>query len=393
MRPVDNAVSWKAPDDWAISPTESRLPVSASSQFFDMGATNQYPMDSLDIAQVQRETEGMLRTPMRNVLRKLNDHSEDVVTARNIQDPEASNSMGKCKENSLRMHREREMEKKRWMLIALYNMDTIWAPEGKPLKPDIMPSFQRVLALFETQGTASYLAATNISVPVYHLSPQPLNHRDYPNIHPVISPSLSTSMLALESDSFSSVSCLKMTSILPSAEIPQLLQNIHRILTPRGYLNMVIIDPWPVAKSMGPLLQRWIDENVILNLELSFRTSHPSRNFPVWLEKARLRGQGSIITNTRFTAVSGGAENSNGIVASATTSAVTSQMDSDEADGAIKKQLRTTVGRLLWKEIWGCHVLSGKRWWWEVPEIVKECADRKTWWEYSIIAACKAPDN
>lgn len=144
---------------------------------------------------------------------------------------------------------------------------------------------------------------------------------------------------------------------------------------------------------MGPLLQRWIDHNLVLNLELSFRTSHPSRNFPIWLDEARLRGQGSVITNTRFMAVSSSDNSGNSIISSAATTAAALFMDNVEEDKALKKQLRTMVGRILWKEIWGSLVTAGERWWWEIPEIVRECAERKTWWEYSIIAACKAPNS
>lgn len=205
---------------------------------------------------------------------------------------------------------------------------------------------------------------------MYHLSPEPLAHKEYPNLHPIACSTTSVSALAQASGAFTSVSCLPMTSALPSAEIPSLLRAVHRALAPGGYLHLVVIDPHPAAASAGPLLQRWIDDSLVFNLELRFRGSHPGRNFPVWLDEAGLRGRGSLVTSTRFMAVT------------------PERRNADDERAAVKKELRTIVGRLLWQEIWGGFV-TGDSWWWEVPEIVDECAQRKTYWEYSIIAACK----
>lgn len=224
------------------------------------------------------------------------------------------------------------------------------------------------------------------TVPVYHLAADPLDHRQYPNVHPAVCPTVSASALSFAAESFSSVSCLNIISILPSSEIPRLLQNINRVLAPSGYLHLVIIDPWPVASSMGPRLQRWIDENLVFNLELQFRCTHPSRMFPVWLDEARLRAAGSIITHTRFLAIPQAYDRRGDDDSDA---ASARSKGSAEEEAAIKKELRTTVGRMMWQEIWGPFV-TGDKWWWEMPEIVDECVAHQTHWEYKLIAACKA---
>lgn len=147
---------------------------------------------------------------------------------------------------------------------------------------------------------------------------------------------------------------------------------------------MLIVDPWPITDSMGPNLQAWLDENLVFNLELQFRCNHPSRMFPIWLRDAKLRANGSIITTTRFQAIPQGQNDDS--------DASTRTRDSSEGELAIRKELRGTVGRMLWQEIWGPFV-TAEKWWWEVPKIVEECVERETHWEYSIIAACKSGEE
>lgn len=212
------------------------------------------------------------------------------------------------------------------------------------------------------------------------MAAKPLDHKQYPNVHPVVTPTVSSVAITHAAESFSSVSCVPIISLFPSSEVPRLLQKINYILAPGGYLHLFIIDPWPISTSMGPKLQHWLDEHLVFNLELHFRNSHPSRVFPVWLEEAGLRAPGSIVTHTRFIAVS----DHSGPTGSTRGSA--------DEEAAITKELRTTVGRLLWQEIWAPFV-TGDKWWWDVPEIVDECMERKTYWEYKIIAACKAPNQ
>lgn len=187
-------------------------------------------------------------------------------------------------------------------------------------------------------------------------------------------PAISASAVGVATEAFSAVNCLPIASILPSSDLPRLLQNIFRVLAPGGFLNMVIVDPMP--NSAGPALRKWLDENLIFNLEQQFRCTNPSRNFPVWLLEAGLRAKGSVITTARFQAIippGDGSSNNNG---------------GGVSEGATMRELRTVVGRMLWREIWGPFVGADK-WWWEVPKIVEECVSRDTCWEYSVIAACK----
>jgi hypothetical protein len=53
-----------------------------------------------------------------------------------------------------------------------------------------------------------------------------------------------------------------------------------------------------------------------------------------------------------------------------------------------RSELKSQVGRMLWREMWGGFV-EGEKWWWEDDTILKECESLGTGWEYAIITAVK----
>lgn len=199
-------------------------------------------------------------------------------------------------------------------------------------------------------------------------------------------PAISASAVGVATEAFSAVNCLPIASILPSSDLPRLLQNIFRVLAPGGFLNMIIVDPLPHVSSAGPLLRQWLDENLIFNLEQQFRCTNPSRNFPVWLQEAGLRAKGSIITTTRFQAIIPQGERSG------SSGSGSGSGNLGDSEMATMRELRTVVGRMLWREVWGPFV-GADRWWWEIPKIVDECLKMETYWEYSVIAACKESEG
>jgi hypothetical protein len=54
----------------------------------------------------------------------------------------------------------------------------------------------------------------------------------------------------------------------------------------------------------------------------------------------------------------------------------------------IRNELESVVGRMLWKEVWGPHII-GSKWWWEDEGIVEECERMRTEWEYDVFEAAK----
>ncbi|KAJ4389475.1 hypothetical protein N0V93_006944 [Gnomoniopsis smithogilvyi] len=377
-----NAAAWKAPEDWVVSPTESAISCVGTEDINDTAATDQLASLALDLAHMEREADQMRNASPQVILQHLNDNCEEhsLAAIPEMDSEDDRDEASRASEVTLAYH-DREMEKQRWLLSALHNMETVWATQAEVSRPAIQPVSQKILALFENHGTTSYLAVTNSNAAVFHLSPEPLHHKAYPNVHPMLCPIVSATTLAFAPRTFSSVSCVSIISVLPSSDIPKMLHNINRVLTPGGLLHMVLIDPCPIATSTGPLLREWLDQHLVFNLELQFRGIHPSRNFPVWLEEAKLRAKGSVITHTRFMAIPNGIDGDS--------DASTRTEDSAEHVVAVQKDLRATVGRLLWKEIWGPFITCDK-WWWEVPQIVDECVEQETYWDYSIIAACKA---
>ncbi|KAI0407481.1 hypothetical protein F4802DRAFT_611938 [Xylaria palmicola] len=140
---------------------------------------------------------------------------------------------------------------------------------------------------------------------------------------------------------------------------------LYETPTPGGALHMTIIDPQPLSTSMGPKLRQWLFTNLLINLEQAFRTTWPSQTFPAWLGLGNLRGKGSTIATITVPAISRGLS---------------------RAD--VKTELRCIVNRLLWQEVWGRFV-NAPRWWWEEEEIVQECIELGTQWQFSHIIAVK----
>ncbi|KAI3398660.1 hypothetical protein diail_8847 [Diaporthe ilicicola] len=374
---VGNPDLWKAPEVWEYSASEPE--VSPIEEAVVPTASEEINQLALDLASMQREAARILGASPQAILLRLKERfggHEPLVSLEDGADSMQDGTDG-ATDRAL-MYKELELDRKRWMLSALHNMETNVEPSTVISKAKVKPKVQKILSLFDSQAATSYLAISNPSVPVYHLSPDPLSHTRYPNIHPMTCPAISPSAVGVASDAFSSVNCLPIASILPSSDMPKLLQNICRVLAPGGFLNMVIIDPLPNPHSVGPKLRQWLDENLIFNLEQQFRCTNPSRNFPVWLQEANLRAKGSVITTTRFQAIphvhDAGEEGRGG--------------GGDDSDTATIKELRAVVGRMLWREIWGPFV-GADRWWWEEPEIVAECVRLETCWDYGVIAACK----
>lgn len=117
----------------------------------------------------------------------------------------------------------------------------------------------------------------------------------------------------------------------------------------------------------------------MINVEKQFRSSNPSKLLPHWLADHNLRGEGSTITTARFLAVADNEEKN------ATGESLTGE---DQGLVDMKSRLRTTVGRMLWTEVWGQYV-TAETWWWEDEDCIRECWQLNTHWEYHLIEAVK----
>ncbi|KAK6833722.1 hypothetical protein PG987_008416 [Apiospora arundinis] len=259
------------------------------------------------------------------------------------------------------VYKELEMNKKRGEGYA--NLDqTIPAREVRSTRPP------KVLAIYETQASASFLAALHPNMTISHLSQNPIYPSLFPNyphsrrlrLRDLFPKTLFSSHLPIHAGPFR----FSRDSPFPKAYPP--------MSRSRGALHLTIIDPQPVSASMGPLLRQWLFEKLLVNLEQSSRTTYPSETLPAWLGLGRLRGQGSTIVTVSVPAIPEGLEKIEGV----------------KKQSSTKTELRCLVMRMLWQEVWGTFVRAN-RWWWEEEVIVAECIELGTYWQHSHIVAVK----
>ncbi len=372
----DHPDAWKPPHEWECTPTkraqatspDDRLQLSPTSPDIDHYM-------SPDIMALQREVRMMAIA------------SPELILA-NIKA-----GMGNASDTMI--YKELEMTKKRWILSALHQIGGYADLKHLESNPDYGGSSHtpRILALYETQGkllttricggyilillclaSASFLAALYPQIPLSHLSPTPISPNLFPNVQPILVPTVSASAAfrPLPPQFYSTITCLSMPALFPSTEIPPFLRHINRCLAPGGALHLTIIDPQPVSSSMGPILRQWLFEKLLINLERTFRTTYPSGTFPDWLEIGRLRGKGSTIGTLEVSAIP----------------EHTTIADGTQKDPTVKTELRSLVTRMLWQEVWGSFVRAD-RWWWDEEDIIQECIQYGTFWQYSHIVAVK----
>ncbi|KAF5529034.1 hypothetical protein FNAPI_14015 [Fusarium napiforme] len=349
---VESSDSWQPPSEWACTPTEP------SFQFPDE------PVPEPE-ATIPKELNAMQLG-----VKQLAKENNMIRLVRLAESQGVNNPPGLCQ--------DLEVEKMQWMLSAMFNMD---GPEYSETNDDDLDDEsveppKRILALYETPAVTSYLAAVNHSKQVYHLSAAPLSPASFPNIHPVLTPVRSPSAFPVAPSTIEAVHSLRLPLAMPSQDIPALLRNIHRCLEPGGSLQLTIIDPLPVTSTLGPLLRAWIEDHLLFNLEASFRCTNPSKLLPLWLNGASLRVYPDSIETAQFFAIP--LDNTQ----------LQYVREGHISEAGMRQELRNLVGRMLWMEVWREYIVA-ERWWWEDPEILQECIQHQTMWEWKLIEAVK----
>lgn len=222
-----------------------------------------------------------------------------------------------------------------------------------------------------------YLAALWPESTIHHLSDNPLSSEAGINIRAAYSPTISSPFPEQLRD-FDAAYSLILPSLCRELDIPTALSNINRSLTPGGIYHLLVIDPIPNTDALGENMRAWFRNNLLLNLKLKSRCLTPSFTFPQALGEASLRGPGSTLTTTKFYANPQNIRHSSW--------ATRSERDRTAEGKETRAELRSIVGRMLWREVWGEFVTSDT-WWWDDDACMQECLELGTFWEYHSIQA------
>ncbi|KAF2463415.1 uncharacterized protein BDR25DRAFT_245667, partial [Lindgomyces ingoldianus] len=157
-----------------------------------------------------------------------------------------------------------------------------------------------------------------------------------------------------------------LAASFPASRILSVLQESHRVLAPDGVMEFRIVDPLPDPKTVGNLLNHWIEEYLLLNLEKSFRCSRPSLLVPMWIREAGFVDyQQSELTATDF---------------SGQLSCIVQKFPAIAYEGAsVDERLQVEIGHMVWQTMWGDFVkieCGMDVRWWEDNEVRKECLER-----------------
>ncbi|KAK1783455.1 hypothetical protein QBC45DRAFT_462130 [Copromyces sp. CBS 386.78] len=347
-----NPDAWKPPNNWGCPSTADLLPKTNEEQN-NLEVIKDENTDK-NVARLQKDVEAMaISSPEKVLARLVEDWGE----------PSDASS-----------HMQREKDRKRLMLSVLHDIGgypaTLVETASRLDHGALHASRQKILALFESEATASYLAATYSDATITHLSLSPLPHDLFPNVQPLFAPPNKAS-ISFAADSFNSVHCLSLPSLVPAHEIVEVLKQTYRCLAPNGTLQLVLLDPFPVARRLGPRTRKWFEKHILSNLQSQARCVKPSAVFPGFLEEAQLRVREETCTKIKFLAVPPDP----------------TDVFTDDQE-RVQAELRSVVGRMLWQEVWG-KMVTGDDNWWDDPECVEECSRLGTFFEFSRIAAVK----
>ncbi|ETS80521.1 hypothetical protein PFICI_08050 [Pestalotiopsis fici W106-1] len=278
-----------------------------------------------------------------------------------------------------KMYEELEAIKKRWMFSCLYQNDVYanWLhqnnfdPQNVEESASVTPS---ILALYERSSSASFLAGLNPTISLTQIWTVPTQRELFPNLHPVTAPTLQAKLgfSNLKHESFTSVTCLRMGSMLAKYDVPIVLAEIYKLLKPGGALHVTLMDPCPEEQVCGPLMRKWMRDNLIVELEKHARTTSPSRDVPAWMKAAELRGRGSHYTQYHVPVVPAGYD----------------RIQDDKQWEPAMGEARCRVMAMLWYEIWG-NLIHDCKWWWDDEDILKECAEYGTYFAYFFVTGVK----
>ncbi|KAI9664488.1 MAG: hypothetical protein M1821_005934 [Bathelium mastoideum] len=294
---------------------------------------------------------------------------------------------------------ELKLERYLWVLTALHlkSISDKFLVSGAPILTNKKTGVRNVLELDGNIAEVFQLSALCPQASVFYLATRPIPQIQLPNqISCTYIPPSSLPSLPYPTASLDFVRAASLPSLLPSAQIPALLADCHRVLAPGGCLELRLLDPLPQRRTSGPMLRAWIEVRLLLNLELSFRCTRPSMLIPQWaqeagfvLQQAPRSGVGREPGQERGARGRSGSE----AVRLAQRMELPAANDDQGVVGAyVDEEVGAMVGRELWKDVWGEFVTERQgeeRWWWENEGCLREAMERGTKWSVLTLLAVK----
>ncbi|TFA99811.1 hypothetical protein CCMA1212_008054 [Trichoderma ghanense] len=364
----NNPEAWKPLDDWEPRPLLEESPEPT----FEPSDPNQLPKDGVGINQnfcwLRAAVVEMAETNVPDILSRLE------TIWKGVAKKDVPFLLGDSPEVE---------ELRRWMLSTMIHMDKVPTRDGQWLPRRVSPLTARMtISLYDSAATVAYLAALEPTKQIYHVSQLSLPRDEhFANVRVISVSQVSPTDFPVAPRIYESVHSLALPSLCPSTQLPGILSNVYKCLKKNGFLRLVIIDPLPRAGTMGRNMKAWIEEHLLRNLAKQGKCLSPSTAFPPLLTEARLRGEGSTLTTTKFYAVPESA-----------TEYLDKVKDAIQAENEEKAQVRSLIGRMLWVEAWGPHV-TGNKWWWDDRACVAECLEMGTFWEYHTVKGVKEVDE
>ncbi|RDA94700.1 hypothetical protein CP533_6718 [Ophiocordyceps camponoti-saundersi (nom. inval.)] len=275
-----------------------------------------------------------------------------------------------------------EVDRLRWMFSVLLHLD-VAAPRSGTVKRRSRldtDNVHGIMALHESKASATYLAGLYPSKRIFHMSEHPVPHQAFENLQSLKVRGKVPSPFPVPPQLFEAVYAVTLPSLCSEQELRDLLRSVNISLKSQGTLSLRLIDPLPCAETLGRRMRSWLEEHLIANLERQGRCSRPTAQLPQLLGEASLRAPGSTLTTAKFYAT---AESVRRLAKDPDPA-----IERMQAERKVKAELRSLVGRMLWKEVWGEYVTAGS-WWWEDEACVEECLELGTFWEYQLIEAVK----
>ncbi|KAK8241577.1 hypothetical protein HDK77DRAFT_259367 [Phyllosticta capitalensis] len=433
------ACNWQAPSDWDIASNKShgsRVSSDATPTFDDMFVCEP---DAKTLSDFQRFIRRMEKAGPEIILSHLNRD----VSPEDFDHPEREGEI--------------EVERHLWALTALQlqNMENSLVPNQGvgPLMglPTLFRQPKRALELYSNLAEVYQLSAV---YPKSHISflttKAPLTSIPLPsNVQPLTVPYAGLLPLPYVAASFNHIRAATLPAQLPSSQMKALLRDLFRILAPGGILELRLVEPTPINKTLGPLFRNWLEDRLIPGLERGTRCHKPLTVIPEWVADAGFRIlegaddmvahklhlpatamsqmiEGSWSPTSKLDKTETGSGKSNSRSKETSPVSLRRKMrqedmrgrpteesgnkrfgviggggpklsdrppglepvveesladDEDDAAARLNNELAALVARGLWKDSWGPFVSEGL-WWWDDPEIVREC------WEFGTEFEC-----